>query len=130
MWGVVVAGGSTPTVVGTMRQRQRGDGNVSRGQSPASSVATMVSGDLIIEDGGEHPPPVEDVPVIAGGTSDAYQTDDTIDLRYLSSSDEEMYSQDLGEYLSSSDSEYRVKKKKTCAPSGGPALCAMSSSPS
>ena len=53
---------STPTVVGTMRQRQRGDGNVSRGQSPATSVATMVSGDEIIEDGGDHPHPQEEVP--------------------------------------------------------------------
>ena len=52
----------TPTVVGTMRQRQRGDGNVSRGQSPATSVATMVSGDEIIEDGGDHRHPQEEVP--------------------------------------------------------------------
>ena len=53
---------STPTVVGAMRQRQRGDGNVSRGQSPATSVATMVSGDEIIEDGGDHRHPQEEVP--------------------------------------------------------------------
>ena len=46
----------------SMRQRQRGDGNVSRGQSPATSVATMVSGDAIIEDGGDHPHPQEEVP--------------------------------------------------------------------
>ena len=58
MGGVVF----TPTVVGAMRQRQRGDGNVSRGQSPATSVATMVSGDAIIEDGGDHPHPQEEVP--------------------------------------------------------------------
>ena len=45
----------------SMRQRQRGDGNVSRGQSPATSVATMVSGDAIIEDGGDHPHPQEEV---------------------------------------------------------------------
>ena len=52
----------TPTVVGTMRQRQRGDGNVSRGQSPATSTATMASGDEIIEDGGEDRHPQEEVP--------------------------------------------------------------------
>ena len=58
--GAVV--GSTTTVVGPVRQRQRGNDNVSRGQASATSAATMVAGDKIIEDGGDLPHPQEEVP--------------------------------------------------------------------